>query len=225
MYEPPRNEPQLLRTARNSRLFPKGGVGKLQKLLAAKKAAEANLAGNDLRRMRLEKEKRYNAFLELERNRSDAETLRVQGLRDANLDARVREMKTQLVQEREQMQAARSKASAPTPLEAPRTAPVTPQEMLMPPPAPPATPKAAPKFKIRKSPFKNPKPPPPKAAPVSTWPSATPNMYQVVPAKAPPPKAPAASKSPPKAAPQGPPRAATSSSSSSKAPPAEKKRP
>ena len=95
-HEPPRNEQQLLRKARESGLFPKQTIGKLQRLLALKEASEEVLAQDDLRRMRLEKEKRHNAFLELERNRSNAESLRLLGLRVPNIDARVQELKSQL---------------------------------------------------------------------------------------------------------------------------------
>ena len=96
MYEPPRNEQQLLRKAHDSGLSPKQTVGKLQRLLALKKASEEVLAQDDLRRLRLEKEKRYNAFLELERNRSNAESLRLLGLRDPNINTRVQELKSPL---------------------------------------------------------------------------------------------------------------------------------
>ena len=62
VYEPLRNERELLRDAHDGGLFPKQTVGRLEKLLAARKAAEDNLAENDLRRMRLEKEKRFNTL-------------------------------------------------------------------------------------------------------------------------------------------------------------------
>ena len=96
VYEPLRNEQKLLLDVVEGGLIPKQTVGELKKLVAARKAAEANLVENDLRRMRLEKENRYNAFLELQRRQSDVEMGRAMGLRDPGLDARPRELKYQM---------------------------------------------------------------------------------------------------------------------------------
>ena len=57
VYEPLRNEQKLLLDAINSGLFPKQTVGKLKKVLNARKAAEATLAENAIRQHGLRRER------------------------------------------------------------------------------------------------------------------------------------------------------------------------
>ena len=209
LYDPPRNEQKLLSNAVKEGLFPKQTANKLRKFLAAKKAAEDNLAVNDLMRSRIEKQQRYNTFLELQRLQSMVETGRIPGLRDANLDARTRELKYQMSGQSDTpamgqtvangLLGQRQRAST-TPLEPPKAAAAVPMQ-------------------------KSPAPPPPK-------PSGRVTTPQPPPAKAPAPaKAQRIPQTPPlpattsegllirrQRAPTSPPKA-QSSSSSSKAPP------
>ena len=80
---PDRNELQLLKEARESKLFFDVTRGRLERALKQKELAEQVMGQNALRRRRLQRERTFNRELQLMRARSEVEVGRLPGLQAA----------------------------------------------------------------------------------------------------------------------------------------------